>query len=162
MFIFDGANKKIHIELDAVNNNVVQFTTMQLWSRWLDWHAIGDNSKYPPAFESIMVDIGGGQYAGQFLFMRNDLGWRGVPPEVDGVTIVINGSFFGKDEMLPVMENNEGQETDLIINRASIATTISTSGGSTDLSALIAQLNRIEASLGYKATKADVINAALM
>lgn len=159
MFIFDGAAKRIYIEPNAVGGNVVQFTTMELWSRWLDWHEQGDNSKYEPAFESIMVDIGGGQYAGQFLFIRNDLGWRGVPPEADGITIVINGSFFAKSEMLPVMENIPNQETDLVINRSAIATTIATSGGTTDLSTVIAKLNQIQSSLNNTATKGDVWGA---
>lgn len=131
MFTFDGANKRIHIELDAVNNNVVTFTPEMLWSRWVDWYLTGDNSKYPQALRITGGDpIGGGQYIGNYLFFRNDLGWRGVPPMVDGVFIVINGAFYAEDPNLPVMENNAGQETDLVINRSSIVTSVA-GGGST-------------------------------
>ena len=132
MFTFDGANKRIHIELDAVSNNMVTFTPEMLWSRWVDWYLTGDNSKYPQALRITGGDpIGGGQYIGNYLFFRNDLGWRGVPPMVDGITIIINGAFYGEDPLLPVMENNPNQETDLVINRSSMVTAVDTGGGST-------------------------------
>ena len=148
MFIFDGPNKRIHIELDAVSDNTVQFTPEELWSRWVDWYLTGDNSKYLPALRITGGDpIGGGQYIGNYLFFRNDLGWRGVPPEVDGITIIINGAFFGEDPMLPVMVNNPGQETDLVINRSSMVTAVA-SGGTTDLSAVLSKLDAIAKNTG--------------
>lgn len=130
MFTFDGANKRITIENSAVINGVVSFTPEELWSRWMDWYLTGDNSKYPQALRITGGDpIGGGQYIGNYLFFRNDLGWRGVPPTIDGVTIIINGAFYGEDPSLPVMVNNPNQETDLVINRSSMVTNTA-SGGS--------------------------------
>ncbi len=139
MFIFDGDNKRIHIDGTYQAGDVIQFTPNELWSRYVDWVATGTNSRYLPAMEVIGGNsIGGGQYVGTYLFFRNDLGWRGVPPMVDGITVMINGSFFGKDPELPVMENNPGQETDLVINRSTLVTAVSTSGGSTYTLAQIA------------------------
>lgn len=132
MFTFDGPNKRISIDNSSVINGVVQFTPEELWSRWMDWYLTDDNSKYPPALRITGGDpIGSGQYIGNYLFFRNDLGWRGVPPSIDGVTVVINGAFYGEDPMLPVMINNLGQETDLVINRSSMVTNTAAGGGTT-------------------------------
>ena len=143
MFIFDGNARKIYIEPAAVAGQVVQFTPAQLWTAYVDWVATDRNSKYLPAFEIVMVPLGSGQYVGPYLLIRNDLGWVGVPPVADKVTVVINGSFYAKDEMLPVMENIPGQETDLVINRSTLTTTMAISGGTTDLSAVLAKLDAI-------------------
>jgi len=129
MFIFDGPNKRIHIDASAIVNGVVTFTPEMLWSRWVDWYLTDDNSKYPQALRVTGGDpIGGGQYIGNYLFFRNDLGWRGVPPQVEGIVIIINGAFYGEDPAVPVMENNPGQETDLVINRSSMVTSVATGG----------------------------------
>lgn len=161
MFIFDGPNKRIRIENSAVTDGVVQFTPEELWSRWVDWYLTADNSKYQPALRITGGDpIGGGQYIGNYLFFRNDLGWRGVPPTIDGVAVIINGAFFGEDSTLPVMENNAGQETDLIINRSSMVTnTVSGSSGGVDITQIMNKLNAMQSVM---ATKADVYNAAVI
>ena len=161
MFLFDGANLKIYIEPSAVSGSVVMFTPQQLWSAWIDWIAEGDNSKYPRALESVMITLDGSTMLGQYLFMRNDLGWRGVPPVADHVSIVINGSFYAKDSMLPVMENIPNQETDLVINRSTLTTTMQVSGN-TDLTQVLTRLTQLENKMDKTATKADVVNAAMM
>lgn len=131
MFVFDGELKRVYIDPLAVSGQVVEFTPAELWTEYVDWVAAGNNSKYLPAFEIVMVPIGTNQYVGPYLFIRNDLGWRGVPPEADPITIIINGSFYGKDSTLPVMENRIGQETDLVVNRSAITSTIAIAGGGT-------------------------------
>jgi hypothetical protein len=103
--------------------------------------------------------IGGGQYIGNYLFIRNDLGWRGVPPEINGATVIINGAFYGEDPTLPVMVNNVGQETKLIINRSSMVTNTASGGGTVDLTAVLYQLNAIQTSM---ATKGDVYAASFL
>jgi len=129
MFVFDGPNKRIHIEASAVVNGAVQFNVTELWSRYVDWLAIGDNSKYQQAMSVIGgQSIGGGQYVGTYLFFRNDLGWRGVPPAIDGTSIVIDGAFYPQDSTLPVLENLPDQETSLVINRSAIVFGMDTSG----------------------------------
>lgn len=128
-FLFEGDVLRIHINPAAVVNGQISFTVEELWTEWSDWMAQGDNSKYPLALRSTGGDpIGGGMEVGTYIFLRNDLGWRGKPPEVNPCTVIINGSFYGEDPLLPVMENLAGQETDLIINRSSMTTAIQTSG----------------------------------
>ena len=61
----------------------------------------------------------------------------------DKITIVINGSFYAKDDRLPVMENIPGQETDLVINRSTLTTTMAVNSTGSDLSAVLAKLDAI-------------------
>ena len=127
-FDFDGPNKKIIFRDDSVVNGMATFTVADLWREWCDWAATGDNLKYAPALDSLMVPLSATEFVGPYLFFRNDLGWRGVPPAVNPCTIIIEGSFFGSDPMLPVMENLEAQATDLVINRSTLTSTMVTSG----------------------------------
>ena len=162
MFIFDGPNLKIYIEPSAVAGDVVMFTPQQLWSSWIDWIAEGDNSKYPLAFESVMIPLDGSTLLGQYLFLRNDLGWRGVPPTADHVSIVINGSFYAKDSMLPIMENVPNQETDLVINRSTLTTTMAINSTGSDLSEVLTRLTQLENKINKTATKGDIWASAVL
>lgn len=126
-FIFEGNSLHIHIDESAVVNGAVSFTVEELWTEYLIWFAQGDNSKYPPALRLTGGDpIGGGQNIGNYVFLRNDLGWRGKPPLLDGVAVVIDGAFYAEDSTLPIFENNPNQETDIIINRSSMVTAVET------------------------------------
>ena len=129
MFIFDGDNRTITIDGAYVVDGVVQFSVQEMWSRWVDWNA-ATSGIYPRAFDIVMVPLSPTEYVGPYLFMRNDLGWRVMPPAINPCTIIIEGSFYGKDPMLPVMVNLDAQATDMIVNRSSITNTITTEGGS--------------------------------
>lgn len=112
-----------------VSAGVFAFSVYELYSEWKRWVQVGDNSKYPEAFRTIGGDpIGSGQSIGFYLFMRNDLGWRGVPPNVDGVTVRIDGSFFGESSSLPIMEKIPGNTTTLVINHSALVTGIEVGG----------------------------------
>ena len=73
--MFDPDNKII--ALDTFNH-----TASQIWSRWVDWVAISDNSKYPVA----MTQLGGVAPVALYIFLEN--GWRVRPKEADGQTII--------------------------------------------------------------------------
>ncbi len=160
MFIFNGDTQRILIEPTAVSGQVVQFTPAQLWTAYVDWVATGDNSKYLPALECVMVPIGVNQYVGPYVFIRNDLGWQGTPPAVDPVTVVIDGSFYAKDPLLPVMENQPGQETDLVINRAAITSTIAVAGGGASYT--LEQIADAVWANAKAGTKGDIYAAAVL
>ena len=128
-FIFDGPAMRVYGREDAVVSGVFSFSIYELYSEWKRWMQLSDNTKYLPAFRTVGGDpIGGGQYVGFYLFMRNDLGWRGVPPNVNDLTVMIDGSFFGESANTPVMEMIPGNTTSLIIARSSLTQAISTSG----------------------------------
>lgn len=129
-FNFDGPNKRIIMTNEACINGVSTFNLIELWSEWCDWVVLEDNIKYPPALEVLMVPLTATDYVGPYLFIRNDLGWMGVPPNVNPCTVIIEGSFFGTDPNSPVMVNHTEQTTDLIINRSVLTTSIVTSSTS--------------------------------
>lgn len=144
MFIFDGELKRIFIDPLAVSGSTVEFTPAELWTEYVDWVAMGTNSKYLPALEVVMVPIGVDQYVGPYVFLRNDLGWLGVPPEASHITIIVNGSFYGKDSVMPVMENRPNQETDLVINRSAITSTVTVGGSGVTLDDLQLELQKVK------------------
>jgi len=113
---------------DTVITGVSSFSVTELWTEWCDWMVLDDNLKYAPALDSLMVPLSATEFVGPYLFMRNDLGWLGVPPEVNPCTVMIEGSFFGKDPNAPVMVNHTAQATDLVINRSTLTSTMVTSG----------------------------------
>lgn len=101
-FFFDGNTQTIEGDPAAVVGGVFSFTAQELYSEWVDWAAQSDNLKYPPAFATVGGDpLGGGQYIGAYVFIRNDLGWVGVPPDVGNVQVVIDGNFYAQDQNLP-------------------------------------------------------------
>lgn len=148
-FTFDGDNRKIHLDISNVVNGKVTIDLRDMWSRYCDWSAAPGNSVYPRAFDILFIDMSDGNWIGPFLWLRNDYGWIGVPPPVDGVTIVLKGgAFYGKSKMLPLMENLPEQETSLIIEQAFITNGVeTTSTGMSDndiqkvATALLAALN---------------------
>jgi len=96
MFIFDGANKIVTIDPSAVPvNKIVSFKVIDLYSAWKDWVVNGEGRQYPALF-----DVTGGDAitdvvnAGSYFFLRTDLGWAVTPPEVNGVTIIVEGNLF--------------------------------------------------------------------
>ena len=129
-FTFDGVNRRIISNTDEVLGGVFTFTITELWTEWVDWVAQGDNLKYQPALSSVMIPLTATEFVGPYLFIRNDLGWRGVPPDLDNVTVMVEGSLFGQDPELPVMMNNPSQTTDLIINRSALTATVAVDGTS--------------------------------
>lgn len=130
-FIFDGPNTCVRGREDAVIGGVFSFSIYELYSEWKRWCLQGDNLKYLPAFRTIGGDpIGAGQYVGFYLFLRNDIGWCGMPPDINPVIMMIDGSFFGESPNLPVMNMIPGNTTSLIINRSALTMGIEV-GGST-------------------------------
>jgi hypothetical protein len=101
-FFFDGPTLTIEGDPSAVVGGVFQFTAVELYSEWVDWMTQSDNIKYPPAFSTAGGDpLGGGVSLGKYIFIRNDLGWRGVPPDSGNVQVVIEGNFYPTIESLP-------------------------------------------------------------
>ena len=130
-FIFDGPSLSILGECTAVVNGVFSFTTVELYNDWLAWVVQGENLKYLPAFRTSGGDpIGGGVSIGMYLFMRNDLGWRGHPPNCGDVAVVIDGNLYTEDQNLPWFSPWEGATTVIQMQNSSLTQAITTSGAS--------------------------------
>jgi hypothetical protein len=128
-FIFDGPTLSILGESSAVIGGEFTFTVAEIYSEWVDWVAQSDNLKYFPAFKTIGGDpIGGGQYIGNYVFIRNDLGWRLHSPNTGDVIVNIEGNFFAENSSLPFLETWAGATTTLVSRVSSMTQGIVTSG----------------------------------
>jgi hypothetical protein len=73
--VFDPAAKIISLDTFSVSAS-------EIWSRWVDWVVLEDNSKYPIAFSQL----GGVAPVSLYLFLEN--GWKVRPQEADGQTTI--------------------------------------------------------------------------
>lgn len=91
---FDPAARRIILDTTSVSAS-------EVWSRWADWVAAGDNAKYLPALRHVGGDdLGGGRLIPHYLFLLN--GWRVRPMESDH-TLVIDGNLFVEGGGSPVV-----------------------------------------------------------
>ena len=83
--------------LTLLLGNSNTFTAEALYSEWKMWLTLGDNAKYPPAFDTTGGDaVGSGQEIAPYFFLRNDLGWVIKMPQQDG-ELVMSGNLFPRD-----------------------------------------------------------------
>jgi hypothetical protein len=86
---FDPTTKIIQLDTFAVSAS-------EIWTDWVDWVVLSDNSKYPPAFSQI----GGVAPVALYLYLEN--GWRVRPQEANGVT-TITGNLLVQGGGSPVV-----------------------------------------------------------
>jgi len=93
-YTFDGPNKLI-----VLSSGTVSVSVRDMWSRWADWLAVSDNSKYLPAMRSVGgddIDPTAGTSIPVYTYLQN--GWKVRPQEAhhtlrvwDGVLLVDGG-----------------------------------------------------------------------
>lgn len=86
-YTFDGPNKRIILSAGTTEMGV-----RDLWSRWVDWVALSDNSKYLPAFSNLGgddIDPGAGTKIPIYAFLLN--GWKIKPQEANHTLAVTDG-----------------------------------------------------------------------
>lgn len=93
-YSFNGTTKVI-----SLTTGTTEVSVRDLWSRWVDWVAESDNSKFAPAFAIVGgddIDTGAGTKIPIYAFLLN--GWRVKPQEAnhtlnvnDGVLLVDGG-----------------------------------------------------------------------
>ena len=91
-YSFDGTNKVISISSQTT------MSVRDVWSRYLEWVATGDNSKYLPAFRTVggdVIDGAEGTSIPIYHYLIN--GWKIKPMEAnhtlkinDGVLLVVS------------------------------------------------------------------------
>jgi len=82
-YTFDGPNKRIILSLGTAT-----LSCTDLWSRYVDWLEIGDNSKYIPALRTVGRDESD---IPLYLFLNDADGWGIVPQSADHTLNVIDG-----------------------------------------------------------------------
>lgn len=101
-FTFDGPNKII-----SIGTGVVQFSAGEVYSRWKQWCADGDNAKYDTAFANSIggESLGGGAFVGGYFFLQN--GWVIRPQEADH-TLQVTGNLFPIPDTAALFTNTLG------------------------------------------------------
>ena len=145
MIQIDGATKRII--LDSAN-----VSASQIWSAWVDWRE--NNPQWTLAFRQAGGDsLGGGLFIPPYFFLQG--GWKVRPMEANH-SLIITGNLFTEDGSSPVV-NTLGNYNVIAQYTVPVqAQAMATSGGSGSLTT--EEHNKLMAA----ATKADVINAALM
>lgn len=93
------------IAFDPVNRRIILDSAASsaagLWSAWVNWVALADNSKYPAAFRQVGGDdLGAGLLIPPYMFLLN--GWRVRPMEANHA-LVITGNLFVEGGGSPVV-----------------------------------------------------------
>lgn len=105
--VFDGDN--LIITLEAPSGGLLAQTAEQVYDDSKQWYLGGENSNYPFPFttsggESI-TDI---QLAGQYYFLRNDLGWR-IRSTDEDQEVRWTGNLIPTDLALPIIVSRAGR-----------------------------------------------------
>ena len=97
---FSGPAKTITIGYDGPFTVVAAIDLYSAWKRWI----VEGNGQYLPAFSDSVGgnDLGGGSALGNYLFLRNDSGWR-IAPANQAHTLTINGELYAADPATPII-----------------------------------------------------------
>lgn len=136
-FIFDGENKKIKIDVNSPDKQILygktwyMFDSVDIYSAWKRWCVLEDGANYPPAFSVLGgEDIGGGLKVGSYVFLLSSNGYILQPPEEDDVFVQISGNLYPDVANYPVIESSPQNSFTLIMRNASLTQTSVVATGS--------------------------------
>ena len=80
----------------GVGETDVTFRVADIYTAWLDWTLLGENTKFGQAFtNSGGADVGGGEALGLAYFLNVADGWRICPQTTEAeVRILLDGNLF--------------------------------------------------------------------
>jgi hypothetical protein len=121
-YTFDGPNKLIILSAGTTVLDV-----KDLYSRWKDWVAVSDNSKYLPAVVVLGGDpLPGGRYLGTTYFIEN--GWK-IRPYEGNHTLVVSGNMYSRDGSDPFVNTIGSYNVRIMITVSNLVDTVATGGG---------------------------------
>lgn len=125
---FDGPNKIVTIGYSGAITNL---NATDIYSRWKDWVA-DDHAQYAPAFaESVGGnDLGSGVGLGQYVFFKNDTGWRITAASYD-YEVRISGDLYPVSTTAAMFTPVSGKTVLFTVQRSVGSTTVETGGSST-------------------------------
>lgn len=105
---FDGPNTTI--TLPAPTGGILEQAVIDIYSDWKRWAAIGDNSKFLPAFAQSEggTDLLPGLQSGSYFFLRNDFNWRIISTDEDQ-EVRYEGNLIPFDVTLPIISATPGR-----------------------------------------------------
>ena len=92
--VFDPSSKRIILDTTSVS-------AAEIFSRWEDWAALSDNTRYGAVMTHVGGDdLGGGLFVPNYIFLQN--GWR-VRPMESNHSLNITGNLFVAGGGVPVV-----------------------------------------------------------
>lgn len=105
--VFDGV--ELLITLDDPVAGVLNQTWEDVYDNFKQWFLQGENSAYPFAFTvSGGEDVTDTSIAGQYYFLRNDLGWR-IRTTDEDQDVFWSGNGIPTDLTLPIVTGRAGR-----------------------------------------------------
>ena len=145
-YAFNGSAKLITISALTV------VSVRDIYSRWVDWIATGDNSKFLPAFDVVggqVIDAGSGTSIPIYAFLLN--GWK-IRPQESSHTLSVNDGVLLVDGGGDPFVNPVGNFAVRINYQQPVqAITVATGGGAGVDPALVAKIEDIHRLLGLDA-----------
>ena len=134
---FDPTNKIVQLDSTSVS-------AATIWSRWVDYVVLSDNSKYG----EVMTQLGGVAPVDLYIFMEN--GWRVRPLEADGVT-TITGNLLVTGGGSPIAQTlgnfNVLVNMETPVKASAIEVSTGGSGGSYNDTNLISKVDTIQTTI---------------
>ena len=143
MLSFDGATKRITLSPGTVTLSVID-----LWSRWIDWFAISDNSKFGEAMRQVGGDI---PSIPIYAFLLD--GWKIVPQAANHILTITDGVLAVDGGGDPFVDPNGAWSIRINLQTPGIAIGYATGEGSGPTAATIAQ--QVRAELAAELAKLD-------
>jgi hypothetical protein len=123
---FDGPQR-----LAILGAGTTSVDAKEVWSRWGDWVAVGDNAKFLPMFRQIggdTIDPASGTSVPIYLFLLN--GWK-IRPQEASHTLAVSGAILLVEGGGDPFVNPTGAFTVRVNYQQPVqAITVSTGGGS--------------------------------
>ncbi len=124
---FNGTTK-----VATLSAGTTVLSVTDIWSRWNDWLAIGDNSKFLPMFKTVggdAIDASSGTAVPTYAFLLN--GWRVKPQEANHTLSVRDGVLLVDGGGDPFINTTGNFVVRVNYSQPVQAITVSTSGGGT-------------------------------
>lgn len=120
-YTFDGPNKLI-----ILSSGTTVCDIKDMYSRWKEWVATSNNSKYLPAMSVLGGDpLPGGRYLGTTYFLEN--GWK-VRPYEGNHTLSISGNIYSRDGTDPFVNTIGSYNVRIMLVVSNLVDTVSTGG----------------------------------
>jgi hypothetical protein len=150
---FDASTKRIILDSASV-------TATEIYSRWCDWAALGDNAKYGVVIRQVgSDDLGAGLSIPPYYFLQG--AWRVRPMEANH-TLIVTGNLFVEGGGVPVVNTLGAYNVAVQYTVPVQAQGISTSGGTgpsaeSIAAAVLAALNATTIPVDMKKTNGQTI-----
>lgn len=137
--VFDGSAQRIIVAYGPGEASAI-VDVKDVYSRWKDWIATGDNAKYLQAMSSIGGEsLGGGEFAGATFFLLN--GWTVAPQPTQSVSSLnLVGNLFPFPDSNPTLDYGlvtGGRQVSVERRTSTLSVGVSSDGNAAEIAAAV-------------------------